>query len=447
MVTLEEAVKRVVIPLKRGDPTADAIRKSHFLNYYDKENPQGVLPIGDDLVEFTSFSSGEFSITLLPEEIAGNGREVNPQMYIQSGREKRYFHEELGNELQGKTVYLVASPDTDQNWQPDQMVFRMAVAARTAKHIGAKKVFAVFSEFPFARQDRGIGLYNRVTEGSIDNDKLKHAGQTDYVSSVLLSLMVHGCDGVVTLHHHSDHIKSITADCLGIMGRPRDSHYMFNLSPTPLVARYLQTTDILKPEERVNNGEGIIFIAPDKGALEFVSRIREMSGYTNSGLAYIDKKRMRANDPGALRGILVSVEPEEADYAEKTGIVPDDMIDTFGTMNQALNKLPGEISRFVTYATHGILGGQAEDRMRRHKRLSDVIFMDTRPQRLRDLGAGAKRKVSIVQPAGYIAHALAHCVEMDIEPTGFYNRLFQEDPTFFDKLFKIKRFDQHYTKQ
>ncbi|MBI5003015.1 hypothetical protein HZC31_06525 [Candidatus Woesearchaeota archaeon] len=447
MMTLEEVVKRVVIPLKRGDPTADAIRKSRFLNFYNTVNSQGVLPIGDDLIEFTSFSSGEFAITLLPEEIAGNGREVNPQTYTDGGRECRYFHTKLGDELQGKTVYFIASPDTDPNWQPDQMVFRMAVAARTAKHIGADKVFAVFSEFPFARQDRGIGLYNRLSEGSLDGDKLKHAGQTDYISSVLLTLMVHGCDGVVTLHHHSDHLQSIVEDCLGLLGRSREDHYTFNLSPTPLIARYLQTTDILTSEEKDNKGEGIIFIAPDNGALEFVRTVREMSGYTQSSLAYIDKKRMRANDPGALKGMLVPVEPTDTDYRGKTGIVPDDMVDTFGTMNQALNKLPGEIKRFVTYATHAILGGQAEDRMRRHRRLSDVIFMDTRPQRLRDLGAGAKRKVTVIQPAAYIAHALANCVERSIEPNAYYKRLFAEDPSFFDGLFRIKLFDQHYSKQ
>src|SRR3989338_2777492 len=130
MVTLEEAVNRVVIPLKRGDSTADAIRKSRFINYFDGENTSGVLPIGEDLIEFTPFSSGEFAITLLPEEVQGNGRESNPQTYQHDGISERYFKDALGNELNGKTVYFVASPYTEGNWQPDQVVLRMAMAIR-----------------------------------------------------------------------------------------------------------------------------------------------------------------------------------------------------------------------------------------------------------------------------------------------------------------------------
>ena len=118
--TLEEAVRRAVITLKSGSTFADAIRKSHFLNYYDRYNPLGVLPIGDDLLEFRPFSSSEYAITLLPEEIAGNGRETNQYFYVnREGQKVRFFNEEEGNELSGKTVYIVATPSIDADWQPD----------------------------------------------------------------------------------------------------------------------------------------------------------------------------------------------------------------------------------------------------------------------------------------------------------------------------------------
>jgi ribose-phosphate pyrophosphokinase len=444
--TLEEAVRRAVITLKSGNTFADAIRKSHFLNYYDRNNQSGVLPIGDDLLEFRQFSSGEYAVTLLPEEIKGNGRETNQHFYVDDrGERVRFFNDEEGNELTGKTVYVVASPSIDADWQPDQTVFRMQIAMRTAKHMGAERAYAVFSEFPFARQDRGIKLYNRAKDGSTDADKKKHAGQTDYVSTVLLGLMVHGCDGVVTLHHHSGHVQEAARDCLGVLGRDRETQYVFDLSPTPLIARYLQETDVISNDERRNDGEGIVFIAPDEGALEFVRSVKEMTGYRNAGLVHIDKKRLRANDEGAIRGILVG--DKENNYDGKVGIVLDDMVDTFGTMNLALNKLPSEIQRVVMYATHGIFAGHAEDLLRKHKRVSDVIVMDTRQSRLRHLGAGPKRKLTVLQPAQYFAHALAHCVEQGRNPVAFYQEVFQVNPAFFSGLYKVKRFDQHYSKQ
>ncbi len=445
--TLEEAVRRAVITLKSGSTFADAIRKSHFLNYYDRYNPLGVLPIGDDLLEFRPFSSSEYAITLLPEEIAGNGRETNQYFYVnREGQKVRFFNEEEGNELSGKTVYIVATPSIDADWQPDQTVFRMQIAVRTAKHMGAEKAYAVFSEFPFARQDRGINLYNRGKDGSTDADKKKHAGQTDYVSTVLLGLMVHGCDGVVTLHHHSGHVQQAARDCLGVLGKNRDTQYVFDLSSTPLIARYLQQTDIISDTERANYGEGIVFIAPDEGALEFVRSVKEMSGYRNAGLVQIDKKRLRANDESAMKGILIPQDGFTEKYEGKIGIVLDDMVDTFGTMNLALNKLPKELQRVVMYATHGIFAGHAEDLLRKHKRVSDLIVMDTRQSRLRHLGAGPKRKLTVLQPAQYFAHALAHCVEQGKDPVPFYEKLFQENPAFFDNLYKGKRFDQHYSK-
>lgn len=313
--TLEEAIKRVVIPLKRGNSIAFGIQESRFVNYYDKRNRQGVLPIGDDLIEFAPFSSGEYALTLLPEEAAGNGRETNPQIFVdKNGTEKRYFHDSIEKPLLGKTVYFVASPSTDLIWQPDQTIFRMNIAARTAKHIGAEKVFAIFSEFPFARQDRGVNLYNRITEGSAEPDKRKHAGQTDYVSSVLLGLMVHGCDGVVTLHHHSAHVQAAARDCLRVLGRNPEEQYVFDLSSTPIIARYLQTTDLFSEQEKRNNGEGLLFIAPDKGALEFVKTVKDMSGYSNALLASIDKKRLRANDPSAIKGVLAAEDGYEGNY-------------------------------------------------------------------------------------------------------------------------------------
>lgn len=446
--TLEEAVQRAVISLKTGNLLANALRESKYLNHYNRRNPHGVLPHQDDVLEFRKFSSDEYVITLLPEEVMGNGRETNQQTYVKRNGEKvRFFYDEEGKELMGKKVYIVATPSTDPDWQPDQTVFRMQIATKTAKHYGAEKVYAVFSEFPFARQDRGFNLYNRMKDGSTREDSKKHAGQIDYVSIVLSGLMLNGCDGVVTLHHHSGHVQQAAADCLRRLGKDSNERYVFDLSPTPIIARYLQKTTIISEKEKENYGEGILFLAPDEGAVPFVSAVKEMTGYTNAGLAHIDKKRLRANDQSAIKGILVNDGEGTLAYEGRVAIVLDDMIDTFGTMNNALNKLPGELKKVVMYSTHGIFAGSAEELLRKHRRVTDLIVMDTRQSRLRNLGAGVKRKTTILQPAQYIAHALASCVEQNKDPVSFYTELFKQDQAFFDNLYKEKLFDQHYSKR
>ncbi len=447
--TLDEALRRVVIPLKQGNSIADAVRKSHFLNHYDSQNPRGVIPLGDDLIEFARFTSLEFALTVLPEEFQVEGRSFRPALYKDAfGERRRFFSEKLGSELEGKIVYFVITPSTNDFWRPDQIAFRMQIATATAKELGAEKVYAVFSEYPFARQDRGENAYNRADEnGSTDKDRKKHGGQTDYVSVLLRGLIANSCDGVVVLHHHSGHFETAAADCLRHMDKSSGKRYVFNIQPTFLLARYLQTTDIIPEEYKANAGEGIVFISPDAGALEFTHAIRGLAGFTNSQIAYINKRRLRANDPSAIQeGILIPVDGSSGDYKGKIGITADDMADTFGTMSNALNLVPSDISRFLVYASHGIFADKAEDRMRRFERITDFIVMDTRPSRLRVLGADAKRKVTILKPAQMLAYALAQCVEKGINPNMHFAELFKRDPSVFDKMYKEKRFDQHYSK-
>lgn len=397
--TLDEALRRVVIPLRPGNSLADGVQKSHFLNVYNKGNPRGVMPIGDDLMGVKQTSSDEPIITLLPEEFETSGRVFKPKCYQHDGKIVRFFSSGLGRELEGKTVFFIASPSTNPYWKPDQQVYRMQLAARTAKCMGAERVFAVFSEFPFARQDRGESQYSRGrTPNEIELDRKKHGGQIDAVSFVLRGLMVNGCDGVVDFHHHSSHVEVAAADCLKELGYT-ERRYVFDIRPTYLIARYLQISDLLSDALRANYGEGIVFISPDQGALPFLREVRAATGFVNSGLAWMKKTRLRPNDPTALGPTeLIPEDGTSGDYRGKVGITMDDIIDTFGTMRNALEHVSDAIPHFIVYSTHGIFAGEAEEHMRRYDRIKDVLLLDTRPSRLRVLGADAKRKVTILKP-------------------------------------------------
>lgn len=444
--TLDDAVHRVVIPLKSGNPFADAVRKSRFLNWYDRENPGGVLPTGDDLTDVKFTTSTEPIVTLLPEEFDTPARAYNPKLYIHQGQKRRFFSGELGNELSGKIVYFIATPSTDPRWGPEQIGLRMQIATRAAKDMNAERVFAVFTEFPLARQDRGESRYSRgETPEVIEKDRKKHGGQTDSVSVLLRGLMANGCDGVVTLHHHSGHFEKAAEDCLSELNMPL-RRYVWDIMPTFLLAHYLQTTDIIPWNAKANEGSGIVFIAPDKRALSFVSEVREYTGFTHAGLSYMHKERLRPNDPHAIeKTTLMPADGSSGDYKDKLGIVMDDMIDTFGTTGSALQTVSEDISRFILYATHGIFAGDAENIMRRFVRISDVIVCDTRPSRLRALGANAKRKITLIKPAEMVAYVLAQCVEKGISPNEHLKEIYQKDPLFFGGLYSVKRFDQHYT--
>lgn len=436
--TLEEAVGRVVIPLRGRNPIAHAMRRSEFFNYFNDQNPQGVMPSEELMIRLTSFSSGECSLTLLSHE-----KDEEKQHYYtnRDGEKTRYFNSYLGKELKGKKVYIVATPSTQ--WSPEEIVLRMQFATQTAKDLGAERVTALFTEFPFARQDRGVNKYTRGSDDdAILKDKKKHFGQTEYVGIVLRSLLVNGCDDIITLHHHSGHVQRIMDDALTYLQLDKTKNHLINIDPTPLVALFLRETALFSEYEKADNGNKLVFIAPDEGALPFVERMREQTLYTSAELAYIQKTRSRPNDPTAMTAKLIPVNGSKGEYDGKTGIVLDDMIDTFGTMSNAIKELKEGINRMVMYTTHGIFSEQAEERMRDHPRISNVIVMETRPSRLADMGPEAKRKLHVIQPARYLAHAIAQCIERGVDPNSYYQNMLQGSPSSFKNLRKIKTYDE-----
>ncbi|PIN77760.1 hypothetical protein COV16_06500 [Candidatus Woesearchaeota archaeon CG10_big_fil_rev_8_21_14_0_10_34_8] len=450
--TLDEALGRVVIKLRPEGSSGlvHAMRKSRFLNHYGGNNKRGVLPNESNLVEWERFSSGEHRFRMLPYEYPVGKRPADPHMYSDSeGSEQRFFDPDLQRHFDGKVVHIVAEPSTNLFWQPDQIVYRTGQVVRAVKKLGASKAYVTFSEFPFARQDRSFDspFLRGITPDAVEADRLKHAGQTDYVTDVLIALIARGCDGVATMHHHSPHFADLASSCLADFGRNYETRYTFDICPTSPVAQYIRGSDIFTDDEKANNGEGIAYIAPDKRALSFVMAVRERAGHTNASLAYIEKARSVANDPDSLKGQLFPVEGFPFDYDGKVGIVLDDIIDTFGTMDNALRELPDSITRFVVYATHGIFAGHAAKRMRLHPRITDVLLMDTRYSRIRTLEPGAKEKTTSLKPAGYFAHALVRCVESGVDPVAFYDDVFKQKPEFFSnpRVIQRKIFSEHYS--
>lgn len=435
--TLEEAVKRVVIPLRGRNPIAHAMRRSEFFNYFDERNPQGVMPSEEFMLRFNIFSAKEGNVTLVSRE---KDEETQHYYFDNYGDKVRYFNPTLGHELQGKNAYIVVTPSTQ--WSAEEIVVRMQFATQTAKDLGAERVTALFTEFPFARQDRGVNRYTRGNDvEAILKDKKKHFGQTEYVGIILRGLLVNGCDDIITIHHHSGHVQQIMADVVKYLRLDEAKHRLFNIDPTPLVAHFFRETNLFSPYEKEGYGKNLVFIAPDQSALPFAERMREQTLYINAELAYIEKTRIRPNDPTAMTAKLIPVNGSKGEYNGKTGIVLDDIVDTFGTMGNAIKELKEGINRMVMYTTHGIFSEQAEERMRDHPRISDVIVMETRPSRLADLGPEAKRKLTVIQPARYLAHAITCCIERNYDPTTCYEQLLKDRPSYFKNLRKIRTYD------
>jgi ribose-phosphate pyrophosphokinase len=112
----------------------------------------------------------------------------------------------------------------------------------------------------------------------------------------------------------------------------------------------------------------LVMVSPDAGGVE---RTRAYAKRLDIGLAIIDKRRLRPNEAQAMNVI--------GDVQGRHAIVVDDMIDTAGTLVQAIHVLKDKGAASVSaVCTHGVFSGAACERIR-DSSLQEVICTDTIP--------------------------------------------------------------------
>jgi ribose-phosphate pyrophosphokinase len=107
---------------------------------------------------------------------------------------------------------------------------------------------------------------------------------------------------------------------------------------------YLKKKDLTDP----------VVVSPDAGGVE---RARAIAKRLNSGLAIIDKRRDGPNSAVAMHLI--------GDVEGRDVVVIDDMIDTAGTLVQAVGALQREgAKRILACGVHAVLSGPAIERIK-----------------------------------------------------------------------------------
>jgi ribose-phosphate pyrophosphokinase len=114
--------------------------------------------------------------------------------------------------------------------------------------------------------------------------------------------------------------------------------------------------------------DSVVVVSPDAGGVE---RARAYARRLDVALAIIDKRRIRPNEAQAISLI--------GDVKAKHAIIVDDMIDTAGTLVQAVHVLLENGAGSVSAAcTHGVFSGSAFERIR-DSELREVVCTDTIP--------------------------------------------------------------------
>ena len=126
----------------------------------------------------------------------------------------------------------------------------------------------------------------------------------------------------------------------------------------PVIIDYLAKKDLKDP----------VLVSPDAGGVE---RARALAKRLKAGLAIIDKRR-DGNNVAVFMHLI-------GDVKDKDVVIADDMIDTAGTLIQAVDALRREgARRILACAVHGVLSGPAIARIKESV-LEEVIITNSIP--------------------------------------------------------------------
>ena len=260
---------------------------------------------------------------------------------------------EVKENVRGRACYVIQSTCAPVN----DSLMELLIIIDALKRASAKEINIVVPYYGYSRQDRKV-LPRTPISAKLTADLLTVAGATRVVSVDL----------------HAGQIQ-------GFFNIPFD-----NLFAMPVIHKYLAAT-LNTPSQ------DIVVVSPDAGGVE---RARNLGKRLDATVAIIDKRRTGPNVAKVMNII--------GDVKDKTAIIVDDMIDTAGTLTEAVKAVYDQgAKRVLAAATHGVLSGPAIQRLN-ESRIEQVIVTDTIP-----LSAEAKGCKKIVQLS--VADLLAETID------------------------------------
>ena len=231
---------------------------------------------------------------------------------------------EINENIRGNSVFVVQSTSNPAN----DNIMELLLVIDALKRSSAKTVTAVIPYFGYARQDRKVAPRTSISAKVVAN-LISNAGATR----------------VVTVDLHAGQIQ-------GFFDMPVD-----NLYTAPLFSKYIK---------KKLNTKKLICVSPDVGG---VARTRDLANRIKADLAIIDKRRP-APGKSEVMNILGNVK-------EKTCIIVDDIIDSGGTIINAVDALKknGAVDVYV-FITHGVLSGDAAKKIQKSK-IKKLIITDS----------------------------------------------------------------------
>ncbi len=258
---------------------------------------------------------------------------------------------EVLESVRGDNVFFLqsTSPPVNENYM------ELFITLDALSRASANEITAVIPYYGYSRQDRKVAPRAPIS-----------------AKAVAKLLKTAGAERLVTVDLHSSQIQ-------GFFDGPVD-----HLFAIPTFARAWR--------ESYGFGSEFVTVSPDAGGIE---RVRAFAKRIECSIAIIDKRRTGPNEAKAINLI--------GDVKGKTAIILDDMIDTAGTLTQAVDSLiRNGAKRVIAVATHPVFSGPAITRLM-ESGLEKVWVSDTIPLRDEAKKCG---KIEVISVAPVVAEAI-----------------------------------------
>lgn len=234
---------------------------------------------------------------------------------------------EIEKNVRGADVFLIQTLSAPVN----DNLMELLIMIDALKRASAASITTVIPYYGYSRQDRKASPRTPIT-AKLVADMLTAAGATR----------------VVTMDLHAGQIQ-------GFFDIPFD-----NIYASPVLLDYIK--------EKIDL-ENLMMVSPDAGGVE---RVRWYAKRLQKDIAMIDKRRTGPNVAKALNIV--------GDVKNKDVIIVDDMIDTAGTLIEAVKTLREHgAKKIYAFATHGIFSGPAAERIQNCEELEAIVVTDTIP--------------------------------------------------------------------
>lgn len=234
------------------------------------------------------------------------------------------FVEVLEN-VRGEDVFVIQSTSHPVN----DNLMELLIMIDALRRASAARITAVMPYFGYARQDRKPGPRTPISAKLVAN-----------------LITTAGADRVLTIDLHAGQIQ-------GFFDIPTDNLYAAPVMSADILARHAE--------------KNVTVVSPDVGG---VVRARALAKRLDDApLAIVDKRRERAGVSEVMNII--------GDVKDRFCILIDDIADSAGTLCNAADALKAAgASDVVAYISHGVLSGQAVERIS-NSGLRKMVITDT----------------------------------------------------------------------